>query len=285
MEKIKSNGGYSGIEIAISLGIISITLVILAALYFNMYIGNIEIERRTQALNYASQIFEKVSEYYYSEVTPENFAITQNSSGNNEVAGIEIPKSYEVLVNIQNYKTNEATDVVKNVQITITYKVGNKDNTITLNRFKTKEVLITPNKPILEDNMTAVKVQKTGSTSTYKTTTTIDSDWYNYFQKRWALAKDNSTGNEVVGTDLFVWIPRYAYYLDSNQNLNIEFLYADKNQKVDEYGNLVDISSEYIVDSKFSGDNKNGYWIKISEIENDETAKRLNNSQYGNLIY
>ena len=84
MEKIKSNGGYSGIEIAISLGIISITLVILAALYFNMYIGNIEIERRTQALNYASQIFEKVSEYYYSEVTPENFAITQNSSGNNE---------------------------------------------------------------------------------------------------------------------------------------------------------------------------------------------------------
>ena len=285
MEKIKSNGGYSGIEIAISLGIISITLVILAALYFNMYIGNIEIERRTQALNYASQIFEKVSEYYYSEVTPENFAITQNSSGNNEVAGIEIPKSYEVLVNIQNYKTNEATDVVKNVQITITYKVGNKDNTITLNRFKTKEVLITPNKPILEDNMTAVKVQKTGSTSTYKTTTTTDSDWYNYFQKRWALAKDNSTGNEVVGTDLFVWIPRYAYYLDSNQNLNIEFLYADKNQKVDEYGNLVDISSEYIVDSKFLGDNKNGYWIKISEIENDETAKRLNNSQYGNLIY
>lgn len=285
MEKIKSNGGYSGIEIAISLGIISITLVILAALYFNMYIGNIEIERRTQALNYASQIFEKVSEYYYSEVTPENFAITQNSSGNNEVAGIEIPKSYEALVNIQNYKTNEATDVVKNVQITITYKVGNKDNTITLNRFKTKEVLITPNKPILEDNMTAVKVQKTGSTSTYKTTTTTDSDWYNYFQKRWALAKDNSTGNEVVGTDLFVWIPRYAYYLDSNQNLNIEFLYADKNQKVDEYGNLVDISSEYIVDSKFSGDNKNGYWIKISEIENDETAKRLNNSQYGNLIY
>ena len=149
MEKIKSNGGYSGIEIAISLGIISITLVILAALYFNMYIGNIEIERRTQALNYASQIFEKVSEYYYSEVTPENFAITQNSSGNNEVAGIEIPKSYEALVNIQNYKTNEATDVVKNVQITITYKVGNKDNTITLNRFKTKEVLITTNKQIL----------------------------------------------------------------------------------------------------------------------------------------
>lgn len=285
MKKLKSDGGYSGIEIAISLGIISITLLILASLYFNMYIGNIEIERRTQALNYASQIFEKVSEYYYSDVTEEKFTVSQNSSGNNEIVGIEIPKAYGVTVDIQNYKNTEATDVVKNVQIKITYQVGNKENTITLNRYKTKEVLITPNKPELKDSMVAVKVQKNAETSTYKTTSVSDTDWYNYRQKRWALAKDSSNGNEIVADDLYVWIPRYAYYIDSNQNLNIEFLYSDKNQKVDTYGNLEDISSEYIVDSAFSGDNKNGYWIKISEIENDETANRLNNSQYGNFIY
>ena len=285
MKKIKSNGGYSGIEIAISLGIISITLLILSALYFNMYIGNIEIERRTQALNYASQIFEKVSEYYYADVTEENFKTTKNSSGNNEIAGIEIPKSYEVNIDIQNYKNNEATDVVKNVKIEITYKVGNKSNTITLNRYKTKEVLITPNKPELKENMIAVKVQKTNESSTYKTTNSSDTDWYNYRQRKWALAKDNQSGNEIQASELYVWIPRYAYYIDSEQNVNIEFLYADKNQKVDSYGNLENISSEYIIDNVFSGDNKNGYWIKISEIKNDETANRLNNSQYGNFIY
>lgn len=172
MKKIKSNAGFTGIDIAISLGIISITLVILAALYFNIYISNVEIERRTQAINYASQIFEKVSEYYYADVTTENFAVTTNASGKSVVAGIEIPKAYSVSVNIENYKTDQSTDVVKNVKIAITYKIGNRDNTLTLSRYKTKEVLIVPNKPELKSDMVAIKAQQ--GSSTYKETTSLD---------------------------------------------------------------------------------------------------------------
>lgn len=80
-----------------------------------------------------------------------------------------------------------------------------------------------------------------------------------------------------------MWIPRYAYYIDSSNNINIVFLYLNKNKTVNANGNLEDIPSGYIVDSKFS--EENGYWVKISEILEDSTATRLNNSTYGKVVY
>ena len=281
----KTNGGFTGIDIVISLGIITITLLILASMYINTYVANIEIERRTQAINYASQIFEKISEYYYGDITNEKFIVATNVYGNQEIVGIEIPNGYTVDVSVENYKTDEATDVVKNVIVEISYKVGDKDNTLTLSKYKTKENIITPNAPELPQNMVAVKVQKTGNTSNYKTTSDADSDWHNYYGRKWALAKESSSGSTITVADLYVWIPRYAYYVEESGKINIEFLYSNKNQKVGSYGMLENISFEYQVDSTFSGDNARGYWIKVSEIKNDETAKRLNQSEYGPLIY
>ena len=277
MKKIKSNKGATGIDIAISLGIVAITLLILLALYTNTYISNMEIERRTQAINYASQILEKASEYYYSDVNTEKFSATTNSSGKIEIAGIEIPKAYTVNVNIDNYSNSDETDVVKKVEVTVTYKIGKNDNTLTLSKFKTKETLLTPNAPKLQTNMIAVKAQNSGTTKTYKDTNNSDTEWYNYLKKKWALAR--------ISNELYVWIPRYAYYIDSNNQINIEFLYSNKNQKVDSYGNLENIPSNYIVDTKFSGDNETGYWIKVLEASADETATRLNNSKYGSFEY
>ena len=285
MKKIKTNMGNTGIDIVISLGIIVITLGVLVSLYFNTYIANIEIERRTQAINYASQIFEKISEYYYGDITEANFATTTNANGNQEIAGIEIPSPYTISVNVENYKTDEATDVVKNITVNIMYTIGNKNEELTLSRYKTKESIITPNAPELRQNMVAVKVQKSGNTSSYKTTSLGDNDWYNYFGRKWALAKENSSGSTITVADLYVWIPRYAYFTNVNGNTDIQFLYSNKNQTVGSYGILEDMPLGYNVATAFSGENARGYWIKISEIEKDETANRLNNSEYGPLIY
>lgn len=106
--------------------------------------------------------------------------------------------------------------------------------------------------------------------------------WYNYSQKKWALAKKSTT---ITTDDVYVWIPRYAYYTDSSNNIYVKFLYSNKNKTVNENGNLEDIPSNYVIDTTFSGNKENGYWIKISEMSNDETATRLNNSNYGKLIY
>ena len=70
MKNIKQEKAATGIDIAISLGIISITLAILGALYFNLYISNTQIERKTEAINFATQILEKMESYYYTTFTP-----------------------------------------------------------------------------------------------------------------------------------------------------------------------------------------------------------------------
>lgn len=285
MEKVKSNVGNTGIDIAISLGIISITLAILAALYFNTYITNAEIERRTQAINYATQIFEKISEYYYSDVTQENFTVTTNSNGREEIAGIEIEKGYTISVNIEDYTNNDETNVVKTVTVIVNYKIGNKDNKVELKKFKEKETLITPNKPELSNNMIAVKGQVVNGNVKFKDINLPDNTWYNYLQKKWALARMSDENNSLSEKDIYVWIPRYAYYIDNNNQINIEFLYSNKNQNVNTNGNLEDLPNNYVIDEKFKGDNEKGYWQKVTEIQNDETANRLNKSKYGEFSY
>ena len=85
--------------------------------------------------------------------------------------------------------------------------------------------------------------------------------------------------------DIYVWIPRYAYYIDNNNQINIEFLHSNKNQKVNTNGNLEDLPNNYVIDEKFKGDNEKGYWQKVTEIQNDETANRLNKSKYGEFSY
>lgn len=286
MVKIKSNSGNTGIDIVISIGIITITLTILAALYFSLYISNAELERRTQAINYATQILEKASEYYYADVNTDNFQVQTLENGKKEIAGIEISKGYEVTVNIEPYSENEQSDVVKNVEVTVKYNVSKKEDTITLSLYKTKETLIIPNIPELGENLVAIRSQKSNNTTTYKLTNSSDAQWYNFNKKIWPLAiSKEKTGSSIQTEDLYVWIPRYAYYIDSSNNINIQFLYSNKDKTVDTLGNLQDISSDYIIDDEFTGDNAKGYWLPVSQISLDETANRLNQSEYGNLIY
>ena len=283
MINMKSNKGNTGVDIIISLGIIVVTLTVLISLYFSLYISNIEIERRTQAISYGTQILEKVSEYYYSDVTNENFEQSTLPNGRKQIAGIEISNGYDVSVNVSNYTYNDISDVLKKVEVTIRYKISNKQHTLTLSKNKTKERLVVPNLPELPQELVPVKVQKENNKSIYKLTSTTDSSWYNYNNKLWALAIEKTKSEASITTeDLYVWIPRYAYNSTTSE---IKFLYSDKNRTVNSSGDLEYIETSYVVDNKFTNDDSRGYWIKVSDIRTDETASRLNNSEYGKLIY
>lgn len=286
MKSLKSNNGNTGVEIVISIGIITITLSILLAIYFNLYASNTEIERRTNAINYATQIIEKATEYYYSDVTEEKFQIANLENGKKEIVGITMPNGFHPVVEIEPYSDNEQTDVVKKVRVTINYTVFEKTESVTLEFYKTKETLIIPNKPELTTNLVAIRSQSTNNATSYKITNSSDINWYNYSKKIWALAVEKSELDGVIQeSDLYVWIPRYAYYESSANKTDIQFLYSDKNQTVNELGNLIDKEETHIVPPEFTGQNTKGYWILVSEIENDETANRLNKSKYGKLLY
>ena len=286
MNKFKSNKGITGVDIVISIGVISITLSILVSMYLSLNITNMEIERKTQAISYATQIIEKVSELYYEDVNTENFSLNNETR---QIAGIKLAKGYIANVKIEPYiPENSSIDVVKKVEVTIKYKkVFDKEDykeSVTLSVYKTKETLIIPNAPELGENFVAIRSYTTNGTTTYKVTNSTDSQWYSYQKKKWALAVVKEKINDTIKEeDLYVWIPRYAYKVDSNNNINIQFLYSDKDKTVDKLGNLQ--STDYIIDSSFTGSSAKGYWVQLSQIDLNETAKRLNDSIYGKLIY
>ena len=279
MKNIKQEKGITGIDIAVSLGIISITLAILGALYFNLYISSAQIERKTEAINFATQILEKVDSYYYSDITNNAFAVTEKSNGKKEIVGLEIPKGYNVATQIARYPSGEDLDVLKQVTVTISYYIGEKENSISLRKNKSKETFAVPNRPILEDNMIPVKVIKNGNSKTYKQTTVQDEEWYNYNQKKWALAVIDTVEDTIRVEDLYVWIPKYAYR--ASDNTDLKFLYSNTNKFVNSRGELEEVTSAYVVNSEFS--TNTGYWSRMAEINGDSIAQLLNNSSYGPL--
>lgn len=101
-----------------------------------------------------------------------------------------------------------------------TYKVIATTNSLYSNGevVKTSEdkTITIVNKPLLVNGMTPIKYNG----STIEETTAEDEDWYNYSpsEKRWANV-------ELDDGSIYVWIPRYAYSVDSsNSKINVEFM-------------------------------------------------------------
>ena len=277
MKYLKKNNGFTGIDIALAVLIITIFMSVITSLYINLYTSNVEILRREQALGYAISILEKTDELYYNEVNNETFKVIEESNGEKSIAGIDIARGYDVNINIETYKPEDGDiDVVKTINLTLSYEVGNKQKSIDFTKIKEKENIIVPNVPDVDSEMVPVKYD---SNNKLTKTTSTDKNWYNYFNKKWAMAvmKSDITNNgTIIGSaTIYIWIPKFAY----NGN-NVEFIYGSGNRTVDKNGNLVDISSGYVVPSEFSND-KSGIWINSSEIDTNNASKILNSSVYG----
>ena len=244
---------------------------------------------------------------YYSEVTNSNLAA--------KVIEMNIPSGYGVQIQVEGYNGEE--DLVKNVLIGISYKVGNQEKTVKFETVKSKEILITPNKPKLELGMVPVKyivTDRETNTGYWQITSENDSTWYSYENKKWAavMMKEGLTvegGTQVTANnmksllgkkvetynEIFVWLPKYAYKMQNNQN-DIVFLYNITNKYIDENGDMQDIGTDYTVNSEFGG--VTGLWHRVyddtvenveSLLESDastetQTVKYLVYSKYGDII-
>jgi hypothetical protein len=101
------------------------------------------------------------------------------------------------------------------------------------------------NRPKLITGMTPIK----WSGAAWVDTTESDPDWYNYTttDKKWANArtKDNS---------MWVWIPRYAYQIETNYHLNtkgtINIKFLKNDTKIASDGSTVDTAPTYNVNSQ-----------------------------------
>lgn len=274
----KNENGFTGVDIAMAVLIITVFMTVIGSMYINLYVSNAKILREEKAIGYATAILEKVDEKYYDEVNDNNFAVVNQADGKKSVCDVVMEKGYNPQVQIVVYQPNgdNEQDFVKTIQVTIQYTVGKKTEQVNLQTIKTKEKFTIPNKPEIADNKVPVKYD---ASHQLVQTSEKDSDWYQYTNKKWAMAvlKSNISDNGKVktGAIVYVWVPRFAY-----SGKTVEFIYGNQTKTVNKNGNLEEMASGYQIPNDFS-ENSYGFWVEKSKITSQTTANLLNNSQYG----
>lgn len=274
----KNENGFTGVDIAMAVLIITVFMTVIGSMYINLYVSNAKILREEKAIGYATAILEKVDEKYYDEVNDNNFAVVNQADGKKSVCDVVMEKGYNPQVQIVVYQPNgdNEQDFVKTIQVTIQYTVGKKTEQVNLQTIKTKEKFTIPNKPEIADNKVPVKYD---ASHQLVQTSEKDSDWYQYTNKKWAMAvlkSDISDNGKVkTGAIVYVWIPRFAY-----SGKTVEFIYGNQTKTVNKNGNLEEMASGYQIPNDFS-ENSYGFWVEKSKITSQTTANLLNNSQYG----
>lgn len=143
---LKKQNGITGIDISISILIITVFTGILAALFYNIYITSMNIERSDIATNIAINIIEYANKINYDEIDIETFdedklLLKYQDQDENGVAEKHIPNGYECKIEVTPYATseNELEDIIKTITVKIKYKIGKGDHEIAIQTLKVKE--------------------------------------------------------------------------------------------------------------------------------------------------
>lgn len=205
---------------------------------------------------------------------------------------------YKMKINVTKYnagRENEIYDLVKEVNVSVTYKIGSRNQTIEMKKTKTREVLETPNKPnlsLLEVDSGFTIYPLKYADKKWKICDKNDASWYDYLSGRWALAlktnkqydiNDNVNTNNISENEaIYAWLPRYAY---DSTNSKILFLFSNTDKyiknpdELNAYNSLENYdNTKYELPNEFSNQDsqKEGIWT---------TDSNINAYQYLNQVY
>ena len=245
LKKLKQKKGITLISLVVTI----IVLMILAGVSINLLFGQYGVVTRAQDAKKQTQvasITENIKLELLDKQIDERNTLTQTQ--------IE-----EVLLKYGTVNKNEDGSIKSITTNEGKYEIAFED-------LYEGEVIKTYNKaqnvntPELLTGMSPIKFTEATETSEGKTVTTNASDesWYNYTDKKWANA-------QTEDGSMWVWIPRYAYKLNSNtQTADIVFLIGTENKYYDETSDAIkDATAEgYTVHPAFTTDIANGGWDK-----------------------
>lgn len=141
---IKEEKGFTGIDIAISVIIITIFIAIIANLISNINLTSEETKRKTIATSYAVQQMEIIKAQGYIEnyedkgidkedtIVDEDIKKDRNFTGYHKKVTI---KDYTLIKNDSKAQTN----LVKEITVQISYKLAGKDENIEISTYIKKE--------------------------------------------------------------------------------------------------------------------------------------------------
>ena len=241
------------------------------------------------------------SNQYYDDVTEENIKNYINSI-DGKISTNE-DKPYKAQVSVTNYNQIEGNtdklDLVKEIVMSVTYKVGNKDQKIEIKTVKSREKLEVPNRPdldLIEITEGEYKYPIKYLNGAWKITTINDSEWYNYDNGIWATVlvsnKEKLVGDIVSELDendiIRLWVPRFEYNpTPSNQDgYKANFLYKNTNKLIaNENGatkienGALSVPGNFTISQNQVKKELTGIWISKGNLQEDP-YKYLNKTKY-----
>lgn len=141
---IKEEKGFTGIDIAISLIVITIFISMIANLIANINLTTQDTNRKTVATSYAVQEIEKIKAQGYLDsydskgIAKEEVLKEEDIYNGSEFTGYNkkiVIRDYVLVVN----DTTKKSNIVKEITVNISYKVGNKEKNVKISTYVAKE--------------------------------------------------------------------------------------------------------------------------------------------------
>lgn len=142
--KIKNNRALAGIDIVIAVMAITIFSTLIVSMMHSNVMENAKLKKETEAMIYITEIFENIGIENYNNLPVGNYEDITNNSYDESIEKL-IPTDIEgkYLVNLvitdQLEGVSDKEDILKKVQITLTYDLVGKRYNCSMERMKIKE--------------------------------------------------------------------------------------------------------------------------------------------------
>lgn len=180
--------------------------------------------------------------------------------------------------------------------MSVTYKLGDKDQTIEIKTAKSREKLEVPNKPNL-DKLAITERQYIYPikyvNENWKVTSKDDTNWYDYNRGLWGTVvvttTQKSIGDVITKTDgtIYLWVPRFEYSPNPNSEDKyvVNFLYKNTNKRIVVKEGITRIEDRELksvkdsIPNEFIQNENTGVWITKGDLSHDPYLF-LNKSKY-----
>ena len=295
---LKSNKGITGADAVLGVALAILFSGIIATLSYNIYVTSSSLKRSSKALEYITSTFEYVATQYYDNVTEDN--IKEYINNLDEKISTNEGKPYKAQVSVTKYNQIEGNtdklDLVKEITMSVTYKLGDKDQTIEIKTAKSREKLEVPNKPNL-DKLAITERQYIYPikyvNENWKVTSKDDTNWYDYNRGLWGTVvvttTQKSIGDVITKTDgtIYLWVPRFEYSPNPNSEdkYGVNFLYKNTNKRIVVKEGITRIEDRELksvkdsIPNEFIQNENTGVWITKGDLSHDPYLF-LNKSKY-----
>lgn len=141
---VKEEKGLTGVDIAISIVVMTIFIAMIANLIANITLNTQDIKRKSTSTSYAVQEIEKIKaqgyidDYNSKGIDSEDVLKDEDIYSNSEFSGYHKKVTIKDYVLVTNNK-NKKQDVVKEITVEISYKLGGKDKKVTITTYVAKK--------------------------------------------------------------------------------------------------------------------------------------------------